>query len=84
MHSTLNESEGKQERKKIIDKIIYDCFIYNKGKEGITTVAVKTLKENATEAERQDLHSELNVSYIDIFKQMYYNAVLTSAIFLFE
>lgn len=32
------------------------------GNEGVTTVAVKTLKENATEVERNDLHSELQVS----------------------
>lgn len=32
------------------------------GKEGISTVAVKTLKENATEIERNDLYSELQVS----------------------
>lgn len=31
------------------------------GNEGITTVAVKTLKENATELERKDLKSELQV-----------------------
>ncbi|XP_031634138.1 tyrosine kinase receptor Cad96Ca [Contarinia nasturtii] len=31
------------------------------GKEGVTTVAVKTLKENATDIERNDLHSELQV-----------------------
>lgn len=32
------------------------------GKEGVSTVAVKTLKENATEIERNDLYSELHVS----------------------
>lgn len=31
------------------------------GIKGVTTVAVKTLKENATEIERNDLHSELQV-----------------------
>ncbi|CAD7083950.1 unnamed protein product [Hermetia illucens] len=31
------------------------------GKDGVTTVAVKTLKENATEAEKNDLTSELQV-----------------------
>ncbi|KAJ6637915.1 Tyrosine kinase receptor Cad96Ca [Pseudolycoriella hygida] len=31
------------------------------GLKGVTTVAVKTLKENATEIERNDLHSELQV-----------------------
>ncbi|XP_055300953.1 tyrosine kinase receptor Cad96Ca [Sitodiplosis mosellana] len=31
------------------------------GNEGVTTVAVKTLKENATDIERNDLHSELQV-----------------------
>lgn len=36
------------------------CFFA--GKEGVTTVAVKTLKENATDIERNDLHSELQVS----------------------
>jgi len=30
--------------------------------EGITTVAVKTLKESATEVDRKDLLSELEVS----------------------
>lgn len=37
-------------------------FSVNAGKEGISTVAVKTLKENATEIERNDLYSELHVS----------------------
>lgn len=32
------------------------------GNEGITTVAVKTLKESATEVDRKDLLSELEVS----------------------
>lgn len=36
----------------------YFCFL---GIKGINTVAVKTLKENATEIERNDLHSELQV-----------------------
>lgn len=35
---------------------------FTAGKEGISTVAVKTLKENATEIERNDLYSELHVS----------------------
>lgn len=43
---------------------LFLILCYDAGKEGITTVAVKTLKENATEAERQDLHSELNVSML--------------------
>lgn len=38
-------------------------MVYNviAGIEGVTTVAVKTLKENATEIERNDLYSELQV-----------------------
>lgn len=35
------------------------CFV---GHEGITMVAVKMLKENASEAEKKDLLSELEVS----------------------
>jgi len=34
------------------------------GNEGITTVAVKTLKESATEVDRKDLLSELEVSWM--------------------
>lgn len=38
------------------------CFRFRfTGKEGVTTVAVKTLKENAADIERNDLHSELQV-----------------------
>lgn len=33
------------------------------GKEGVSTVAVKMLKKNATEIDRNDLYSELHVSY---------------------
>lgn len=36
-------------------------YVIFAGIKGVTTVAVKTLKENATEIERNDLHSELQV-----------------------
>lgn len=37
------------------------------GHDGVTTVAVKTLKENATEVDRKDLLSELEVSKFELF-----------------
>lgn len=37
------------------------------GHDGVTTVAVKTLKENATEVDRKDLLSELEVSKFQLF-----------------
>lgn len=37
------------------------CF-FLAGNEGVTTVAVKTLKDNAAEVERNDLYSELQVN----------------------
>ncbi|KAF5299462.1 hypothetical protein FQR65_LT01042 [Abscondita terminalis] len=41
---------------------VWKCEAYDiNGKEGVSIVAVKTLKENATEKEREDLLSELKV-----------------------
>lgn len=38
-------------------------IFYFTGTEGVTTVAVKTIKENATEVEKKDLLSELEVGF---------------------
>ncbi|XP_018789565.1 PREDICTED: tyrosine kinase receptor Cad96Ca-like isoform X2 [Bactrocera latifrons] len=42
-------------------KIITLCYVIEPGIEGVTTVAVKTLKENATESEKKDLMTEIEV-----------------------
>lgn len=47
------------------------------GKEDITTVAVKTLKENATEIERNDLHSELQVSHTSFIHILCFHLCVT-------
>lgn len=45
----------------------YNVDILFTGTEGVTTVAVKTIKENATEVEKKDLLSELEVCFYFIF-----------------
>lgn len=49
---------------KIVPKDFKRIFSFLADSEGITTVAVKTLKESATEVDRKDLLSELEVSVI--------------------
>ena len=58
-----------------LKKIRY-CF-YLIGIEGVTTVAVKTIKENATEVEKKDLLSELEVS-LEVFLSYYQYNILNS------
>lgn len=46
-----------------LNRIFLPSSFLSLGVKGVNTVAVKTLKENATEIERNDLHSELQVIY---------------------